>query len=276
MKHWTDQVIPLVFFHPLLILLSQFLSSILRQYDSQALLRKKSALIFSLLCNTDKCSNVSCTLCSQYVNSTISCSHCCWRPSSAPPASPKARDAYSFFFTLSDDQHEGMVPQRAPSTLVLIATFFTAVSSTLWQYFSQPVWLEMYAPSCSLSGTSRRSASSSSPVCRRSAIPGGCASHSSPSPSFLATIGVARTAGAPLPSAASAACTAWGHHWSSRQVPKGQGIALLEVGFDAIVARRSVDHKMSLNGRIQQLTISSKHPNETQQLFCLLRNVQTV
>ena len=61
-----------------------------------------------------------------------------------------------------------------------------------------------------------------------------------------------------------------------RQVPKGQGIALLEVGFDAIVARRSVDHKMSLNGRIQQLTISSKHPNETQQLFCLLRNVQTV
>ena len=36
-----------------------------------------------------------------------------------------------FFFTLSDDQHEGMVPQRAPSTLVLIAIFFTAVSSTL-------------------------------------------------------------------------------------------------------------------------------------------------
>ena len=36
-----------------------------------------------------------------------------------------------FFSTLSDDQHEGMVPQRAPSTLVLIATFFTAASNTL-------------------------------------------------------------------------------------------------------------------------------------------------
>ena len=61
----------------------------------------------------------------------MSCSLGRWSSSKAPPASPKARDAYSIFFMLLDDQHEGMVPQRAPSTLVLIVTFFTAVSSTL-------------------------------------------------------------------------------------------------------------------------------------------------
>ena len=122
---------PFVFFYPFLILSSQLLSSIIRQYDSQDLLRKKSALTFSLLCSSDKCSNVSCALCSQYVKSTISCSLCRWCSSIAPPASPEARDAYSFFFMLCDDQHEGMVPQRAPNTLVLIVNFFTAVSSTL-------------------------------------------------------------------------------------------------------------------------------------------------
>ena len=59
MKHWTDQVISLFFSPPPYPLEP---SSILRQYDSQALLRKKSALTFLLLCNTDKCSNVYCTV----------------------------------------------------------------------------------------------------------------------------------------------------------------------------------------------------------------------
>ena len=51
--------------------MSQLLSTILRQYHSQALERKKSALSFSLLCSFDKRSNVSCTPCSQYVKSTV-------------------------------------------------------------------------------------------------------------------------------------------------------------------------------------------------------------
>ena len=130
MKHWIDQVIPL-FVYPLFILLSQTISSILHQYDSQAFVRKKSALFFSLLCSTDKRSNVSYTLCSQYVKSTTVCFLCRWCSSISPLASPEEWDAYSFFFMVCDDQHEGMVPQRALSTLVLTVIFFTTVSNTL-------------------------------------------------------------------------------------------------------------------------------------------------
>ena len=89
---------PFGFFHPLFILLSQLVSFILRQYDSQALVRKKSALSISLLCSIDNLSDASCTLCLLYVKFTIVCSLCGWRSSSAPPASPEAQDAYKLLF----------------------------------------------------------------------------------------------------------------------------------------------------------------------------------
>ena len=59
-----------------------------------------------------------------YVKFTIISSLCHWCFSNAPPASPEVQDAYHFFFMLCDDQNEGMVPQQAPNTLVVIVTFF--------------------------------------------------------------------------------------------------------------------------------------------------------
>ena len=53
-------------------------------------------------------------------------------------------------------------------------------------------------------------------------------------------------------------------------------MVLLEIGFDATVARRSVDPKMRLEGQIQRLTVSRKNPNEALQQFCLVRNVPHV
>ena len=114
---------PLCSFHPLFILLSQSLSSILWQYDFKAFKRTKSVLSFSLLhiltiVETPLAPSVHYTLNSQFL-----------APSAIGTLSALCRlplrcgMLFQFLFTLCDDQNTGMVPQWVSSTHVLVATF---------------------------------------------------------------------------------------------------------------------------------------------------------
>lgn len=86
----------LCFSHLLFILLSQSSNFILHPYDSQALVRKKSALSFSLLCRFDNRSNTSSTLCSLYIRFSMAHSLLRWCIWSVTLAFPEEQDDYLF------------------------------------------------------------------------------------------------------------------------------------------------------------------------------------
>lgn len=138
----------------------------------------------------------------------------------------------------------GWCPNRHPIPSYWLQLLATINACILRQFMHtqniQSNWIPAHHPG--RWATPRTEAKTSpSPLRCHSAMPGGFANHSLLPPTSSIMIGAVRIASAPSPSAANATYTEWGRHYSSRQVPKGQGAILLATGFNAIAASQSAD-----------------------------------